>query len=187
MARSVSGLSENPSNLELATSGLVPHMKLLVKSGLEASAHSPEHFLDAVKLNNLTADLDHYNTLMPFLVNCHTDTCAECSAVLDDDCYQDTRTTQIWHVECLKCRHCSRVLPYTHSNSSQQIVSTCRCGVDRLPTIRHVTVLQHYRHLLWAHLARLSIATKMDFDVIHGISLDRKTFPDTYEGATRVE
>jgi hypothetical protein len=161
-------------------------MKLLVKSGLETSVHSLQPFLDAMTLDDLTVDLDHYKARMPSLLNRHADKCFECNAAVDDDCFQDICVSQVWHIGCFRCPDCGRIPPKASSKSSQQPLSTClSCGIDFLATIQRVTILQQYRHLLWVALARLMTTMKMDFDVLNCISLDWKVTLSEHEGATQ--
>jgi hypothetical protein len=180
ISRSASDRSRNPCPIQLATSGLIQHLKLLVKIGIEDSV-SPQRFLDAMTPDDFTVDLDHYKTQMPALLNRHADKCFECNAAVVNDCFQDIGVSQIWHVEC-------QIPPFSSSDPAEQPFLTClACGVNLSPTIRRVTVLQQYRHLLWVALARLMTTLNMNFDVLHGISLDREATYDEHEGVTQRE
>jgi hypothetical protein len=150
--------------------------------------HLPKPFLDVIASDNFTVELDHYKTRMPSALHRPTNICLECDLAIEDDCFQDIRVSQIWHVGCFRCLDCCQISPYASSNSPQQPLSACRsCGIDRPQTIQHVTQLQQYRHSLWVALARLMTTMKMEFHALHGINFGRRLPSDGHEGAAQSE
>jgi hypothetical protein len=165
-------------------SRLIHCIKLLVKSGLEASTHSPQPFLDAMALDNFTVDLDHYKTRMPSLLPRHASQCSKCKAAVEENCFQTILTSQVWHVGCFPCTFCPQVSPYASSEQSQQDspLPMCRgCGRKRFQSIQHITRLQRYRHLLWIALAQLMATMKVGQDALQSASFYRKATFDGHE------